>query len=270
MSNRYHILIVDDDANARSLLRDYLLENGFAVSEAGEGIEMRQILSREVIDLVLLDIMMPGDDGLTLAKNIRRESSIPIIMVTGRGEAVDRAVGLESGVDDYIAKPFFLREVLARIRTVLRRTGSSPAAAAAVIESAGGGLLGFAGWQLDLRQRKLRRPDGAFVGLTTREFDLLCAFARAPNRTLTRDDLTRLVKGRDWAAYERTIDNQVVHLRRKIEVDPSNPELIKTVHGAGYVFTPIVDLSQEEPEPSYAEILSRGGQAAATLPKKAV
>ena len=253
MSDRFHILIVDDDGDARSLLRDYLLGNGFAVSEAGEGIGMREILSREVIDLVLLDIMMPGEDGLTLARNIGRESAIPIIMVTGKGEAVDRAVGLESGVDDYIAKPFFLREVLARIRTVLRRTR-----ALATAEPLGPGFFTFAGWRLDLRQRELRRPDGVHVALTTREFELLCAFARAPNRTLTRDDLTRLVKGRDWAAYERTIDNQVVHLRRKIEQDPSNPELIKTVHGAGYVFTPIVEAGHEDAALPFSGILAAG------------
>jgi len=242
MSARLHILVVDDDQRIRTMLRRYLTDEGFQVSEAGDGSVMRAALDKGQIDLVLLDLVMPGEDGLSLARQVRQRSDIPIIMLTGKGDLIDRVAGLEAGADDYIAKPFHLREVLARIRTVLRRGRSStnPAAIGGAVSSVAEDTLAFQGWRLDLVSRELRRPDGDLVALTTGEFDLLRAFARHPNRVLARDHLMNLVKGQDWAAYDRAVDAQVVRLRRKIEADPTNPALIKTVRGAGYVFATTV------------------------------
>ncbi|HUB62846.1 MAG TPA: response regulator [Methylocella sp.] len=242
MSNPLHVLVVDDEPRIRTLLRRYLAEEGYKVSDAGDGAAMRNILEREAIDLVLLDLMMPGEDGLTLARLIRQQSQIPIIMLTGKSDLIDRVVGLETGADDYITKPFELREVLARIRTVMRRAG--PRNAAAASSSAAGEMaseiLVFEGWRFDLLRRELRRQTGEIVPLTAGEFELLCAFARHPNRVLNRDQLIDLVKGRDWAAYDRGVDTQVMRLRKKIEADPGSPSLIKTVRGAGYVFAAAV------------------------------
>lgn len=198
-------------------------------------------LAQETFDLVLLDLMLPGEDGLALVRTIRQRSEVPIIMLTGKGDVIDRVAGLETGADDYITKPFELREVLARIRTVLRRVapggraaGTNPAAQKT------GGIFVFEGWRLDMLRRELHRPDGAPVPLTAGEFDLLCAFVRHPNRVLNRDQLIDLVKGRDWAAYDRGVDTQVMRLRKKIEADPGHPCLIKTVRGSGYVFAAAV------------------------------
>lgn len=244
MSEPLHVLIVDDEPRIRTMLRRYLIEEGFKVSDAADGSAMRGVLEREAIHLVLLDLMMPGEDGLSLARYIRQRSDIPIIMLTGKGDLIDRVVGLEAGADDYITKPFELREVLARIRTVLRRarTGTTPAApeTAPVAETAGSQILIFEGWRLDLVRRELQRPTGDLVPLTAGEFDLLRVFARNPNQVLSRDRLMDLVKGRDWAAYDRAIDTQVGRLRKKIELDPGDPMLIKTVRGGGYVFATMV------------------------------
>jgi two-component system phosphate regulon response regulator OmpR len=190
----------------------------------------------------LLDLMMPGEDGLSLARHVRQRSDVPIIMLTGKGDIIDRVAGLEAGADDYIAKPFHLREVLARIRTVLRRGRSStaPAVATEPAVTEAQETLVFQGWRLDLVRRELRRADGGLVPLTTGEFELLRVFAGHPNRVLARDQLMNLVKGQEWAAYDRAVDAQVVRLRRKIETDPANPTLIKTVRGAGYVFATAV------------------------------
>jgi len=240
MNTALHILVVDDDPRIRAMLRRYLTDEGFRVSEAADGAAMRGLLDGERVDLVLLDLMMPGEDGLSLARHVRQRSDMPIIMLTGKGDLIDRVAGLEAGADDYIAKPFHLREVLARIRTVLRRgRTTAPAASEA---SAGGEeeTLVFQGWRLDLVRRELRRPGGEVVPLTAGEFDLLRVFAGHPNRVLGRDRLMNLVKGKDWEAYDRAVDAQVVRLRRKIEADPSNPALIKTVRGAGYVFATAV------------------------------
>lgn len=240
MSGALHVLIVDDEARIRTMLRRYLVEEGLQVSEAGDGTAMREILGREAVDLVLLDLVMPGEDGLSLARDIRRQSDVPIIMVTGKGDLIDRVVGLEAGADDYIAKPFHLREVLARIRTVSRRTRGRASAAPATAVPAGpagaGDVLGFDGWKLDLARRALHAPDGRPVALTAAEYDLLRTFVEHPNRVLSRDRLMDLSKGREWAAYDRTVDTQVMRLRKKIEADPGNPALIKTVRGAGYLF----------------------------------
>jgi len=239
MNDPLHVLVVDDDQHIRTMLRRYLVEEGFRVSEAADGGAMRAALEAERVDLVLLDLMMPGEDGLSLARHVRRRSDIPIIMLTGKGDVIDRVAGLEAGADDYIAKPFHLREVLARIRTVLRR-GRAAAAPAAPASAGAQESLVFQGWRLDLVRRELRRPNGELVPLTTGEFELLRAFAGHPNRVLARDRLMTLVKGQEWAAYARAVDAQVVRLRRKIEADPANPALIKTVRGAGYVFAAAV------------------------------
>lgn len=240
MTAPFHVLIVDDESRIRKVLRRYLLEEGFKVSDAGDGASTRAVLAKEAIDLVLLDLTMPGEDGLSLARHIRQQSDIPIIMLTGKGDLIDRVAGLETGADDYILKPFELREVLARIRSVLRRT-ARPTLDSSTITSATAGentseVLIFEGWQLDLFKRELRRATGGSVALTTGEFELLLAFAKNPNRVLNRNQLIDLVKGREWAAYDRGVDTQVMRLRKKIEADPQNPSLIKTVRGAGYVF----------------------------------
>ena len=235
MTDQLHVLIVDDEPRIRNMLRRYLVEEGFKVSDVADGAGMRAVLKREPIHLVLLDLMMPGEDGLSLARYIRQHSEIPIIMLTGKGDLIDRVIGLETGADDYIPKPFELREVLARIRTVMRRAGPRAAPAAPVPTPAARGnaseVLVFEGWRLDVLRRELRRQTGDLVPLTAGEFELLCAFARHPNRVLNRDQLIDLVKGREWAANDRGVDTQVMRLRKKIEADPSNPSLIKTVRG---------------------------------------
>ncbi len=243
MPAQVHILVVDDDPRIRSMLRRYLTGEGFLVSDVENGLAMREILDARPVDLVLLDLVMPGDDGFTLARHIRQGGNTPIIMLTGKGELVDKVAGLEAGADDYIAKPFHLREVLARIRTVLRRaqpaeSGPSSATSAGASPTAQDPqVLAFDGWRLDLAKRELQGPDGEPVALTTGEFDLLKALALNSNRVLNRDTLMDIIKGREWAAYDRSIDAQVVRLRKKIERDPGNPRLIKTVRGVGYLFT---------------------------------
>lgn len=240
MSESLHVLVVDDEPRIRTMLRRYLVEEGFKVSDAADGAAMRSALERETIHIVLLDLMMPGEDGLSLARHIRQRSEIPIIMLTGKGDLIDRVVGLEAGADDYIVKPFELREILARIRTVMRRvsprTASEVPVSSTAAEVAVGKIFMFDGWRLDLIRRELLRPTGDVVPLTAGEFELLRVFVHHPNRVLSRDQLMDLVKGREWAAYDRAVDTQVVRLRRKIEPDPSSPTLIKTVRGAGYIF----------------------------------
>ncbi|HEY6334513.1 MAG TPA: response regulator [Alphaproteobacteria bacterium] len=242
MPEQLRILVVDDDKGVRNMLRRYLCDEGFAVSEAQDGTQARAIFAREKLDLVLLDLTMPGEDGLSVARHIRQHSAVPIIMLTGKGELIDRVVGLEAGADDYIPKPFHLREILARIRSVMRR--SRPVEK--VLEpdkskSSERSSLAFQGWRLDLLKRELYAADGSPVPLTTAEFELLRVLAQHPNRVLNRDQLMDFLKGREWAAYDRTIDTQVVRLRKKVERDPKRPELIKTVRGAGYIFASEVD-----------------------------
>jgi two-component system phosphate regulon response regulator OmpR len=242
MTSQIHILVVDDDARIRSMLRRYLSDEGYDVGEAGDGPAMRAALAVKQADLVLLDLVLPGEDGFTLAHYIRQRSSTPIIMLTGKGDVIDKVAGLEAGADDYIAKPFHLREVLARIRTVLRRAQSIAAQTTTPTptEESKSQTLHFEGWTLDIAKRELSDSTGATIVLTTGEFELLRTFAQHPNRVLERDTLMDLVKGREWAAYDRSIDAQVVRLRKKIERDPANPKLIKTVRGAGYLFTAVV------------------------------
>ena len=235
------ILVVDDDRRIREMLASYLTEEGFAVSLAENGEQLRAEMAAAEIDLILLDLKIPGEDGLTLLRELRRQSSVPVIMITGKGEMLDRIVGLEVGADDYIAKPFHLREVLARIRAVLRRSVAAAKPEAEAVDAATeAGRLAFAGWTLDPRRRELRDAEGAEVELTTGEFNLLLAFLQAPNRPLNRDQLMDKLRGRDWSPFDRSIDTQVGRLRKKIEADPKNPSLIKTVRGIGYIFTPEV------------------------------
>jgi DNA-binding response OmpR family regulator len=253
MNAPLHVLIVDDEPRIRAMLRRYLGDQGFRVSEAADGAALRAVLEREAVDLVLLDLVMPGEDGLALARVIRQRGETPIIMLSGKGDLIDRVVGLEAGADDYITKPFELREVLARIRTVLRRAAPRPAAPAAAPPPAAAAApaapaepeaLAFQGWRMDLVKRELHRADGDAVVLTAGEFDLLRVFALHPNRVLSRAQLLDLVKGRDWAAFDRAVDTQVGRLRKKVESDPANPSLIKTVRGGGYIFAAAVTASQ--------------------------
>lgn len=238
-----HILIVDDDREIRDLLGRFLVKHGYRVSAAVDGREMWKALDDRAIDLIVLDVMLPGDDGLALCRQLRADSTLPIIMLTAMGEEVDRIVGLEMGADDYLAKPFNPRELLARIKAVLRRTASLAPVAAENGGAGGGGgrLLVFEGWTMRLDQRVLISPDGVLVPLSTGEFDLLMAFASHPQRVLSRDQLLDLARGRDAQPFDRSIDVQVSRLRRKIEADPGDPALIKTVRGGGYLFTPKVE-----------------------------
>lgn len=232
-----HILIVDDHREVRDLVARALAREGFRVSQAADGRAMRRILADGRIDLILLDLMLPGEDGLSLCRGLRAQSDIPIIMLTAKGEEVDRVIGLEMGADDYLAKPFGSRELVARIRAVLRRRRDRPPPAGAP-----GAITNyrFDRWLLDTGSRTLLRGDGVTVPLSTGEYDLLMAFAERPQRVLSRDQLLDLTRGRNATAFDRSIDTQVSRLRRKIERDPAAPELIKTVWGGGYVFTPAV------------------------------
>jgi len=231
-----HILVVDDDSLVRQMLTRYFQHEGYRVSAAKDGAGMWARLTANDVDVVLLDVVMPGDDGLTLAREIRGRSEVGIIMLTGRGEMLDRVVGLEVGADVYIAKPFHLREVLARVKSVLRRRRPSAEPAASSL-SPSAETLHFDGWRLDLGRRRLASPQGVEVPLTTGEFDLLAALARHPGRVFGRDTLMDLTRGRTWEAFDRTIDAQIARLRKKVEDDPKNPALIKSVRGVGYVFT---------------------------------
>ena len=239
MSDNGHILVVDDQQEVRDVVAEYLTAEGYRVSTAHDGAGMRRVLSQSPVDLVILDLMLPGEDGLALARALRSESGIGIIILTGRGEIVDRIIGLEMGADDYLPKPFHPRELLARVKAVLRRahdrTGDLPNAARL--------RLRFAGWNLDLSSRELLSPAGTEVRLTTGEFDLLAAFVNNANQVLSRDRLLDLARNREAGPFDRTIDVQVGRLRRKLEDDPQNPTLIKTVRGSGYIFTPPVEAS---------------------------
>ena len=233
-----HILIVDDDREIRDLLSRFLVKHGYRVSTAADGREMRRAMADARIDLIVLDVMLPGETGLTLCGQVRATSKVPIVMLTAVAEDTDRIIGLELGADDYLAKPFNPRELLARIRAVLRRVEERDGVPAAASEAAP--ALQFAGWKLDLGRRILTNPSGQVVELSTGEYDLLVAFAERPQRVLSRDRLLDLAKGRAAVAFDRSIDVQVGRLRRKIEIDPAAPQFITTVRGGGYMFTPNV------------------------------
>jgi two-component system OmpR family response regulator len=230
------ILVVDDEPQVRALLRAGLEAEGFGVLEAENGAEAEAHLAAQPIQLVTLDLKLGGEDGLKLARDLRAKRNTPIIMITGKGDPIDRVVGLELGADDYIAKPFLMREVIARVRAVLRRyvstadlPGSDPLS--------DGPRYTFDSWTMDMRRREVRDPSGKSCDLTTGEFNLLAIFVQRPGRVLSRDELMDLLKGHDWTPMDRSIDGLVARLRKKIEPEREVPQLVKTVRGVGYVFT---------------------------------
>ncbi|MDP9012873.1 MAG: response regulator [Pseudomonadota bacterium] len=232
-----HLLLVDDDDEILSLLTSFFHKHSHTVSVAQSGAAMFSALEKQPIDLVILDIMLREEDGFSLCRQLRAQSQVPIIMLTAMADHTDRVVGLELGADDYLTKPFDQRELLARVKAVLRRTAEK---AAAVTRSEIRPVLHFAGWRLDVARRELRSADNTLVLLSGGEFDLLLAFAEHPQRVLTRDRLIDLARGSLHAAYDRSIDVQVSRLRYKLEEDPKNPELIRTVRNGGYMFAPVV------------------------------
>ena len=231
-----HILIVDDHREIRDLVSRALTKEGFRISVAADGRAMRKVLSDGRIDLILLDLMLPGEDGLSLCRSVRAESKVPIIMLTAKGEEVDRVIGLELGADDYLPKPFGTRELVARIKAVLRRGNDETAIAGAVRPK----RYRFDRWTLDAGVRELVRDDGVTVPLSTGEYDLLIVLVQRPQRVLSRDQLLDLARGRAANALDRSIDTQISRLRKKLERDPGDPKIIKTVWGGGYMFTPMV------------------------------
>jgi DNA-binding response OmpR family regulator len=239
MPSQPHILIVEDEAKVRLLLRRCFEAEGYRVTEAGSGAEALERLAAGAFDLVTLDLNLPDGDGFSVGREMRARSAVPIIMVTGKGDTIDRVVGLELGADDYITKPFQLREVVARVRAVLRRStaGGRQDAAAAPVGNDG---LAFEGWVLDIAKRELKSAAGACCELTTSEFDLLRVFATHANRVLSRDQIMDLLRGHDWTPTDRSIDNLVMRLRRKIELNAEHPRLIKSVRGVGYCFAATV------------------------------
>lgn len=231
-----HILVVDDDPQIRELLSDYLQQHGYRVSVARDGGEMQRVMKRVTVDLVVLDIMMPGDDGITVCRRLRETSDVMIIMLSAVGEETDRVVGLEVGADDYIAKPFSPRELLARIKALTRRSTGTLGEQRRARHIADLPPIQFNGWQLDPNKRRLVDPDGVAVPLTSGEYDLLMAFLEHANRVLTRDQLLDLTKGREAQPFDRTIDVQVARLRKKLEEDPKEPKILLTIRGGGYQF----------------------------------
>jgi two-component system OmpR family response regulator len=231
MENGDHILIVDDDAEIRRLLGDYLRRNGLRTTAVADGKAMWSALETERIDLVVLDLMLPGEDGLTLCRKLRADSDLPVIMLTARGDETDRIVGLEMGADDYVPKPFSPRELLARIKVVLRRARSLPRN----LRPEEARALHFAGWTLDTTTRNLLSPQGVVVALSGAEYRLLKVLLTHPNRVLNRDQLLDLTRGREAEPFDRSIDVQVSRLRQRLGDDPREPALIKTVRGEGYV-----------------------------------
>lgn len=234
-----HILVVDDHSEIRDLLKRFLEQHGMRVSCARDGKEMKRLLDEREFDLLVLDLMMPGEDGLTLCRELRVKSRLPIIMLTAMGEETDRIIGLEMGADDYLSKPFNPRELLARIKAVMRRTQVEPQPAAETLTRD----LRFDRWLLDVNRRELVDEEGVGMSLSTAEFDLLKVFLERPQRVLSRDQLLDLARGREAVAFDRAIDTLVSRLRRKLERDPKNPELIKTIWGGGYLFA--ADVTQE-------------------------
>jgi two-component system, OmpR family, response regulator len=244
MERSPHIIVVDDDREICSLLSQFLTRHGLRVTTARDGAEMTKFLETARVDLVVLDLMLPGDDGLALCRRIRSSCGTPVIMLTAMGEDVDRIIGLEMGADDYLPKPFNPRELLARIKAVLRRSGALAQSSAEL--AASGRVLSFENWRLDLAKRELMNADDELIALSSGEFDLLQAFAEHPRRVLTRDQLLDLARGRAATLFDRSVDIQVMRLRRKIELDPKDPQLIKTVRSGGYMFTPTVHVSGVE------------------------
>ncbi|MCE2573039.1 response regulator [Motilimonas eburnea] len=227
MTSTKQILIVDDDKEIRELLQQYLSKSGFDVATAEEGVAMFQCLSQNQPDLIILDVMMPGDDGFTLCQKIRRDSNVPIIMLTANSDETDRVIGLEIGADDYIAKPFSPRELLARIKALLRRAQFSASAEARYIH--------FANWRLDTQKRNLLSEDGEELALSGADYNMLMLFLQHPNQILDRDTISDATRGREALPMERGIDVQLSRLRQRLGDNGKNPKLIKTIRGAGYV-----------------------------------
>ncbi len=234
-----HVVAVDDDPAIRALLVDYLGANDLRVSAVSGSRELEALMAREVIDAIVLDVRLQGEDGMQIARRLRESSNVPILMLTGRAEEADRVMGLELGADDYLTKPFSSRELLARLRALIRRAQAQASVADAMNKVR---AFRFAGWELNVGLRRLKTPQGAAVELTNGEFSLLAAFLASPRRTLTRDQLLELSRLHNAEVYDRSIDVQILRLRRKIEADPSRPTLIVTQRGAGYVFDCEVDV----------------------------
>ena len=234
-----HILVVDDDPEIRSLIAEYLERNGFRASTLPDGRELLRTLEERPVDLLVLDLMMPRVDGLTLCREVRSKSRLPVLILSARGEDVDRIVGLEMGADDYLPKPFSPRELLARIKSVLRRARTLPDN----LQPEAARRIGFAGWTLDIATRNLLSPAGVVVALSGTEFKLLRIFLAHPNRVLNRDQLIDLMLSRDASPFDRSIDVQVSRLRHRLDEDAKEPAIIKTVRGEGYVFAAAVEVS---------------------------
>ncbi|EQB09805.1 chemotaxis protein CheY [Sphingobium quisquiliarum P25] len=233
MSEKPHLLLVDDERSIREPLAQYLSRNGFRVTAVESAAEARVRLNANAIDLVILDIMMPGEDGLSLCRHIRETSEIPVILLTARSEETDRIVGLEMGADDYVLKPFSPRELVARIKVIFRRVATGGQR----VTAPDGSTYAFAGWLLKTQERVLVDQEGVALPLSTAEYNLMLAFATRPNQVLSRDQLLDITQGREANAFDRAIDNQISRLRKKIEPDPKNPTLIKTVWGGGYTLS---------------------------------
>ena len=241
MSLLLHIAVVDDESEITLLLANYLQNQGYRVTQLHDGGALMQLMPIDPPALVLLDLGLPGEDGFSIARQLREHWKCGLVIVTGRGDAVDKVVGLEVGADDYMTKPFDLRELLARVKAVLRRIAPAEAPAeAAAGPTAARRKLRFAGFELDTAARSLRDIEGRDVSLTSGEFDLLCAFAQHAGRVLSRDFLLEQTRGREAAPFDRTIDVQVGRLRRKLEADAEDPQIIKSVRGAGYILVPTV------------------------------
>jgi two-component system OmpR family response regulator len=239
MTEGPHILIVDDNREIRELLAKYLAKNGMRVSQSASAADARRALKEKAIDLIVLDIMMPGEDGLSLCRHIQETSEKPVIFLSAMAEDTDRIVGLEIGADDYLTKPFNPRELLARIKAVTRRSNTLPQAETALSDNRH--AIRFDRWVFDPERREVRGEDGTALNLSTGEFRLLSVLLRHPGVVMTRDRLLDLTRGRDSAPFDRSMDNQVSRLRKKLERDPKNPEIIKTVWGGGYVLSCRVD-----------------------------
>lgn len=240
MTPQGHVLVVDDDAEIRSLLREYLQKNDYRVTVVADGKGMWAALDAGQPDIIVLDLMLPGDDGLTLCRDLRARSEVPVIMLTARGEETDRIVGLEMGADDYLAKPFNPRELLARIKSILRRARTLPEN----LRPEAARTIRFAGWTLDIAARNLLSPEGVVVPLSGTEYKLLRIFLGHPNRVLNRDQLIDLMLSRDATPFDRSIDVQVSRLRHRLGEGAHEPAIIKTVRGEGYVLSVAVEVSQ--------------------------
>jgi len=242
-----HIAVVDDEAAITELLAHYLAGHGFRVTQLHSGRPLMELMVSDPPLLVLLDLGLPGEDGFAIARQLRERWRCGLVIITGRGDSVDKIVGLEIGADDYVTKPFDLRELAARIKAVLRRiqpVAPTAAAASPILPAPSGACLGFLGWRLDLAARRLDAPGGGEVRLTTGEFELLTTLVQHAGRVLSRDFLLEQTRGRDAAPFDRTIDVQVGRLRKKLEADAENPQIIKSVRGAGYIFVPPVETVQ--------------------------